>query len=92
MTENTTKPTSPDISWGVITETADGGFNGDTLSWVSLTVAEIYEAERIAHNNHFKCLNYLEDHKVRTSDELQFAWHFAREIDNKLREKNGGAS
>lgn len=24
-----TKPTSPDISWGVITETADGGFNGE---------------------------------------------------------------
>ena len=30
MNENNqqTKPTSPDISWGVITETADGGFNG----------------------------------------------------------------
>jgi hypothetical protein len=31
MTENTT-PTSSDISWGVITETAGGGFNGNSTT------------------------------------------------------------
>lgn len=55
---------------------------------VGLTDEDLIECERLADIRHRKHMGSIRGQQLSSAD--QFLWHYARAIEAKLREKNGG--